>query len=94
MGKCVRWTQWNNGCIGHGTMPVKSISSEMVKFGCHAKQVLDETGADHVLYGIVEYEDDEPSSVKFYMLPMSEEEYESKVVGLRKCIVYALHRIK
>ena len=37
---------------------------------------MDETGADHVVYGMKIYEDGHLKEARFYLKPMSEEEFD------------------
>ena len=52
---------------------------------------MDETGADHVVYGMKIYEDGHLKEARFYLQPMSEEEFD-RVASLSGVIVYALHK--
>ena len=90
----VRWTQWgDHGIIGFGQMPLKNVAQEIRRFGEQAAKVLKETGADHVVYAIKEYEDDgDLYEVKFYMLAMSDEDFQKRVATLKGVTVYAVHK--
>lgn len=90
----VRWSQWDGGgMVGVGQMPLRSVPEQLRKFGEAAMGVLVATGADHVLYGVKLYDDDgELDEVKFYQLPMSEEEFEKDVASIPGVVVYALHK--
>lgn len=93
----VRWRHWtSSGLVGFGQMPLKNVEAELQKFEKEACRILKETGADHVLYGVKEYDENgELEEVRFYLEPMSEAEFENDVVkksaGL---VVYALHARK
>ncbi len=53
------------------------------------------TGADHVLYGRKLYNDDgELDELRFYLIPMSDEEFEERVVPLKNQQVYTIHKMK
>ena len=67
----------------------RDIQLNLQKFEQEAKKLLDETGADHVVYGI--YEDGHLKEARFYLQPMSEEEFD-RVASLSGVIVYALHK--
>ena len=89
--KWIRWTLWTGSDHICGQFPLKDVDREIQKFEARAALVLKETGADHVLYAVKYYEADELDRVSFYMMPMSDEEYEEKVVKLEGVRVYALH---
>ena len=90
----VRWSQWEQcGMTGFGQMPVKNVDGHLREFAKKAKEVMSETGADHVVYGLKLYDDDgDLEEVKFYMLPMSDDDFQSDVASLKGCAIYALHR--
>lgn len=90
--KWVKWIQWGEcGAIDHGQMPVNNIQSNMQKFEAEAANLMKEQNCDHVLYGLVDYnEDDEIEKVNFYLLPMSDKEFDEKVSSVSGR-VYALH---
>ena len=92
----VRWSQWGDrGMICRGIMPKREMQSELQRFEARAKELLEETGADHVLYGRKFYnEAGELEELRFYLLPMSEETFEKEVAPLRNQQVYALHKMK
>ncbi len=76
--------------VDHGEMPVKDIQKYLQKFELEAKKILDQTGADHVLYGIKKYRGDDLEEVCFYLLPVSDEKYDD-VAKLKNVVAYALH---
>ena len=69
----------------------RDIQLNLQKFEQEAKKLLDETGADHVVYGMKIYEDGHLKEARFYLQPMSEEEFD-RVASLSGVIVYALHK--
>lgn len=91
----VRWSQWyRDGDFSFGQMPLRAVQPELQKFKKEAHRLLQETGADHVLYGVEEYDSDgDLEEVRFYLEPMNEDEFEEHVVkksaGL---VVYAVHK--
>lgn len=91
--KWVRWSQWeNNTQIAMGQMPMKNIKANVLKFKEEAKRVLNNTGADHVLYCVKLFdEDDCLEEVKFYMLPMTDDEFHYQVACRSGIMVYAVH---
>lgn len=69
----------------------RDIQLNLQKFEQEAKKLLEETGADHVVYGMKIYEDGHLKEARFYLRPMNEEEFE-RVAKLRGVVVYALHK--
>lgn len=69
----------------------RDIQLNLQKFEQEAKKLLEETGADHVVYGMKIYEDGRLKEARFYLQPMNEEEFE-RVAKLRGVVVYALHK--
>lgn len=60
-----------------GRWPLRDVGRELQKFEAEAIKILKETGADHVLYGVKEYDSDgNLDTVRFYLEPMSEQEFE------------------
>lgn len=93
----VKWKHWtSSGLVGFGQMPCENVETELQKFEKEAYRILKETGVDHVLYGVKEFDENgDLEEVRFYLEPMSEAEFENDVVkksaGL---MVYALHARK
>ena len=79
------------GRIEGGQMRWRDIQLNLQKFEREAKKLLDETGADHVVYGMKLYEDGHLKEVRFYLQPMDEEEFD-RVARLKGVMVYALHK--
>lgn len=88
----VRWSQWDaGGMVAVGQMQVKDIQKNLQEFEKKAREILAKSGADHVVYGLKEYNDDGTlDEVRFYLQPMDEQEFE-RVAGMRGVQVYALH---
>lgn len=95
MNKYVKWMQWGKtGLVGHGMMTLSEAQKELSKFESAAKKLLDEPGADHVVYGIVKYNDEgEIVDVRFYLEPMSDFRFQVDVTVMQNIRVYALHKI-
>lgn len=89
--KWIHWTQWTGTGYACGQLLLKNLDREIQKFEAKASSVLKKTGADHVLYAVKHYEADELDRVSFYMMPMTDAEYEEKVAKLDGVRVYALH---
>lgn len=95
MNSWVRWSQWTGeGMVNFGQMPVRDIAKYLQAFEMDAKEVLEKTGADHVLYGVKQYEDGTLTEVRFYMIPMNDEQFEKDVASKRGVVVFALHKRK
>ncbi|MCB5924201.1 hypothetical protein NE584_00530 [Clostridium sp. DFI.5.61] len=88
----IRWSRWDsNGQIEGGQIRWRDIQLNLQKFEQEAKKLLDETGTDHVVYGMKIYEDGHLKEARFYLQPMDEEEFD-RVAYLKGVIVYALHK--
>lgn len=95
MNSWVKWSQWTGeGMVNFGQMPVRDIAKYLQAFEVDAKEVLQKTGADHVLYGVKQYEDGTLTEVRFYMIPMDDEQLEKDVANKRGVVVFALHKRK
>lgn len=93
--KWVSWSQWANGkgMVDYGQMPICDIGKNLRRFEQKAAKLLKESGADHVVYGLKIYnENGELDNVKFYLHPISDEEFQRDVATLTGCTVYALHK--
>ncbi len=92
----VRWSCWPEvGPVEHGEMPRKDMKKTLQKFEVEARKVLTETGADHVVYGRKLYnEGGELEEIRFYLSPMTDAEFEERVVHLKNQQVYAVHKMK
>ena len=95
MNSLVKWSQWTGeGMVNFGQMPVRDIAKYLQAFEMDAKEVLEKTGADHVLYGVKQYENGTLTEVRFYMIPMDDEQFERDVACKRSVVVFALHKRK
>lgn len=94
MNKYVKWMQWGKtGLVGHGMMTLSEAQKELSKFELAAKKLLDETGADHVVYGITKYDDEgEIVDIRFYLKPMNDFRFQVDVAVMENVRVYALHK--
>ena len=96
MSKWIRWTQWTEaGMVNFGQMPARDVEKCLQDFEHQAKEVLKETGADHVLYGVKGYDlDGDLNEVRFYMIAMDDERFQKEVASKAGVTVYALHKRK
>ena len=94
--KWVPWTQWSSGgMVGAGQMTLKEVQENLQRFERKAKEILSETGADHVLYGVKYYGDDGTlEKVGFYLEPMDDERFDRDVSSISNATVYAVHKMK
>lgn len=92
----VRWSYWPKvGPVEHGKMPRKKMQENLQRFEVEARKLMAETGADHVLYGRKLYDESgELDELRFYLMPMTDEEFEERVVPLKNQQVYAVHKMK
>ena len=92
----VRWSYWPKvGPVESGRMPRKKMQENLQRFEVEARKLLAETGADHVLYGRKLYDNNgELDELRFYLFPMSDEEFEERVVPLKNQRVSAVHKMK
>ena len=90
----VRWSKWESGGMTQfGQMPLREVAGHLRRFAEKAKEVLDKTGADHVVYGMKQYDaDGELEHIKFYLEPMGDEEFQSDLATLKGVTIYALHK--
>ena len=93
----MRWIKWfqygNEGLINFGQMPIMDVAKHLKKFERQASRVLRQTNSDHVVYGLKTYDEhDSLECVKFYMIAMSDEDFQKDIATLKNCIVYALHK--
>lgn len=96
MNGWVQYEQWNDsGCVRSGPLPVRDVQKYLREFELAAKKLLDETGADHVVYAWKKYKDNgEFYKICFYEgTALSEEEFCDRT-GKASGIIYALHRRK
>lgn len=78
--------------ITRGIDTLQEIQKGLQQHEKKAAEVMKETGADHVLYGMKIYEGEKLAAVHFYIWPMQEEEF-SKVTGkVHNSLIYALHK--
>ena len=92
----VRWSFWPKvGPVEHGKMPRNKMQENLQRYEVEARKLLAETGADHVVYGRKLFADDgELEELRFYLMPMTDEEFEDRVVPLKNQQVYAVHKMK
>lgn len=92
----VRFERWVGAiCIDYGMMPVKNVQKILQDYEKEAKKLLDENGADHVVYGYKQYDEkDNLCKVCFYQeTELTEEKFLERTKDVTG-IVYALHKRK
>lgn len=92
-----RWVKWQHfnqdGYVGKDYMLKSDVSAKIKEFEKIAANLLIETEADHVLYAIKYFDEySNLDEVKFYELPMSDDEFEYPVARQVRVQVFALHR--
>ena len=65
----IRWTRYEGTQeADSGQMPYNKAVETLKQFGEEAKKTLDATGADHIVYGLVEYDKQgNPIEIGFYL---------------------------
>ncbi len=89
----VDWSQWGEaGMITHGQMPIRDVAVNLRKFEKEAKRILNESGADHVVYGVKYYNaHGNLDRVHFYLMAVTDERFDD-IALLSDVVVYALHK--
>lgn len=92
----VKWSlRDSTGCKQRGEIELAQIPGELLRFEREAARIMKRTGADHVLYGIKIYDqDDRLETVQFYMNPMDDDEFYRLTGRVRNAMIYALHNHK
>jgi len=81
--------------VGAGTMRKREMQEQLQRFEVKAREVLAETDSDHVLYGIKFYDkNDEVVDLHFYMMPLSDKEFDERLGRKSGQQVYAVHKMK
>lgn len=92
----IQYEQWNaSGFVREGVIPVRDIQKHLREFELAAKKLIDETGADHVVYAWKKYDEhSELRKIYFYEgMTLDDEKFfgrNDKLPG----IIYALHKRK
>lgn len=91
----VRWSQWSeSGMVGVGQMLKLDMQKHLHEFELEARKLLKKTGADHVVFGIKLFDEEgKLKEIRFYLKPMSEEEFERDVARVPGWQVYAVHKM-
>lgn len=94
--KRVRWSHWTDaGMVEFGQGPLNKLEESIREFEQKAKRVLEETGADHVVYAVKHYGNDEGlEEIRFYMIPMTDEKFQKDAASQTGIRVYAIHSHK
>lgn len=92
----VRWSQYSEaGMFNFGQMPINKVNKFLAEFEKEAKELLDKTGADHVVYGVKLFsEEGKLEEVEFHMLGIDDKEFHDKFASAENCMVYAVHSMK
>lgn len=92
----IKWTKWDRtGHISRGFASFGEIEHKLHENAKEAKGYIAETKANHILYAIKKFdEDDGLSEVNFYMMPLKETEFAKLILPLKNAQVYAIHNRK
>lgn len=90
----IRWSQWSDaGMVNFGQMPWRDADKYLKDFEVKAREILDESGADRVVYGVKRYDEHGVlEEVRFYLQPMDDERFEKDTANISD--VYAVHARK
>lgn len=90
----VALTDWTRASvIDMGKMHIKNINEKLREYEKVAHKMLEETGADHVIYGVKYYDDnDRVEKVHLHMTPMDENTFCLRTEKLENALVYAVHK--
>lgn len=81
--------------IRRGVSYLDTLPSLLNDFRRSAFSMMNNTGADHVVYATKHYgQDGAMSCVDFCLRPMKDSEFDVKVASLPNVVVYALHRMQ
>lgn len=88
------WVKWfSDGKYG-GIARLNETNKWLLEYEKLAKEELIKTGADHVIYGAKEYdENDELQSVRFYMITYNDKDFYELTSHLPNMRIYALHKM-
>jgi len=92
--KFIRWVEKDsNGEVHMGQMPAQRIQENLRVYESKARRMLAETGADHVTYGIMCFnEDGDAEQLALRLQPMDDERYSRYAAGMENVTVYAVHK--
>lgn len=86
----IKW--WVPETGERGEMPKKNMQNCIREWGLKAKEVLEETGAEHVVYATKLLDKDgDVEEIRFYIKPMSDDELDQ--ASFLYDHIYALHRL-
>ena len=90
----VHWSQWTDqGMVNFGQMQIRDVAKNIREFGKKAFEILKNTGADHVVYAVKEYDNDgDLDEVRFYLAPFTDEDFQKDVAKIKGCTIYAVHK--
>lgn len=72
----VYFTEWSKaGMMDYGEIRSEDLDRYINAFKVEAEDVLEETGADYVLYAVKHFESGKLSEIRFYEEPMTKERF-------------------
>lgn len=80
--------------VASGQMPKLDMQKHLREFELEARKLLKKTKADHVVFGVKHFDEEgKLTEIRFYLKPMSDEEFYRSTGELHGCQVYALHKM-
>lgn len=91
----IHWTQWDDsGVSASGEMRHIEVLWNLRRSEKRAREVMKETGADHVVYARKMYGDDgRLVEVRFYMIPMDDARFYRDIATISNSQIYAVHKL-
>lgn len=92
------WVKWSDytdprhWILPTGEMPLPDAESRIRELAWQAKKLLEETGADHVVYAVMRFGVELPEEVEFHMIPLTDAQFEERAVNEPGIVVYAVHK--
>ena len=90
----IRWSRYSDSAVVEtGEMPPRNLPMVLKSYGEQAKELLEQNGADHVVYAVIEYTPESKiKEVQFYMLELDDATFLERVNLLTDSVVYAVHK--
>lgn len=90
----VKWMRRGpTGIVDSGLMEMSDVEKTMTEFSKKARKVLEQTGADHVVYGVKKYNTDGDLMVVHFCVELMDDiQFQKDVASMKNAHVYALHK--
>jgi hypothetical protein len=97
----MKWVDYSNEKAGleieRGECTVKSLLNHMHFLNAKAVELQKKENFDHVIYGGIIYKDGEPEQANFYMLGVTEEDFEERTKNFSAQYpdsrIFAVHKL-